>query len=228
MVGRHWFSLNRQEKPDLFCSTCVHCSWAMRVSHGITSACVMLIVASVTFSIELLCPPRFSISGQLSLCSGLPSYGEKGCVLHIPCAECFLCCAFQLPAPSQSSSEGKHCPQAVSATKCPTQEAPAMLAALASCWAPLLSSTVCESEHIPPQGRIFPGCGGPGGRNPADCRWRDWNEPQKYPSFIRKERLYNLQLEMNVIICHANGFCQLKVAFISRDCCIWHYLVTFV
>lgn len=58
--------------------------------------------------------------------------------------------------------------------------------------------------------------------------WRDWNESQKYPSFIRKEKLYNLQLGMNVIICHANGFCQLKVAFINRDCCIWHYLVTFV
>lgn len=69
------------------------------------------------------------------------------CVFSLLC--CYSSSDSQLLAPSQSTSEGKHCSLAVSAIKHRTREALAMLAVLASCLSPLLSSTVYESENSP-------------------------------------------------------------------------------
>ena len=86
----------------------------------------------------------------------LHNHGAKGqCPVQPVCRGFFLLCVYsslesQLLAPSQSSNEGKLCPLAVSVTKHHTHEALAMLAIIASCLSPLLSSTVYESEHLPP------------------------------------------------------------------------------
>lgn len=120
MVSRHWLSLNRWEIQLVLFSLC--CSWA-RVSHGVTPAGVVFIMAIVTFFIELLCPPRFSITGQLSLVLSAAQPRSKravSCMSHVLgvfSAVHFSSFGSQLPAPSQSSNEDKHYPLAVSATK---------------------------------------------------------------------------------------------------------------